>query len=73
MSDFIIHQLHLICCSCSLEHPSHVTLPTQPLHLPPAVMPQLKTCIFLLLTQQSQQQGKGANELPFCLYISNKT
>lgn len=32
MSDFIphdIHQPHLICCSCSLEHPSRVTPPTQ--------------------------------------------
>lgn len=33
MSDFIphdIHQPHLICSFCSLEHPSRVTPPTQP-------------------------------------------
>lgn len=33
MSDFIhhaFHQPHLICCSCSLEHPSCVVPPTQP-------------------------------------------
>lgn len=70
MSDFIphdIHQPHLICSFCSLEHPSHVIPLNSPLHLPPAVMPQLKTCIFLLLTQLRQLQGEGANEFPFCL------
>lgn len=57
MSDFIphdIHQPHLICSFCSLEHPSRVIPLHSPLHLPPAVMPQLKTCIFLLLTQLRQ-------------------